>query len=79
MRYKGSPKNKWDDKTLNNLMYKKGRTGHISSKTEKPGMNYCRRPKPTRVCSGGGGGGGGRISSSGSSSPGTLLSIDTSI
>ena len=45
VRTKERPKNRWRDKVINDVKKLNWETGANSSKTEKPGMIWCRRPK----------------------------------
>jgi hypothetical protein len=47
VRTKGWSKNRWKDEVINDLEKLNLRIGTISSKMEKPGIIWCRRPKPT--------------------------------
>jgi hypothetical protein len=46
MRSKGRPRDRWKDEVVNDLKKLK-----VKNWTEKHGMNWCRRPKPTKGCS----------------------------
>ena len=51
MRFKGRPKIDGEIKCKTTQRNKKWRSGYISSKREKFGMNWCKRTKPMRSCS----------------------------
>ena len=46
VRTKERPKNRWRDKVMHDLKKLNWETGANASKIEKPGMIWCRRPKP---------------------------------
>ena len=48
---KERPENRWKDELLNGLQTLKVKNSHISLKTERPGVTWCRRPKYTKGCS----------------------------
>ena len=46
VRTKGRPRNRWNDEMMNDL-----KTLKVENWTERPGVNWCRRPKHTKGCS----------------------------